>query len=138
MALHPVLLYELLDLELAAARDRLGDLAGDLRRDGPHLLMTLTKGDRSWTLRLDGTRFDAEPYDVALVNDKGEVLPLDEWIPGFAHDIHTSLQIPWVCVNGTRAYYAHESHFKERWDHDRTTLRADTLLRKLLQKAGIT
>lgn len=137
MALHPALLHELLDIELEAARDRLGDLAGDLHRDGAHLFMTLTKDGRSWTLRLDGSRFDAEPYDVALVDDEGEVLPLGEWIPGFALGIHTSLEVPWVCVNGTRAYYAHESHFKERWDHDRTTLRADTLLSKLLQKAGI-
>ena len=138
MALHPILLYELLDLEVVAARERLGDLAGDLHRDGPHLLMTLTKDECSWTLRLDGTRFDAEPYDVALVDVDGAILPLEKWIPGFAHGTHSSLQIPWACVNGTRAYYAHESHFKERWDHDRTTLRADTLLPKLLAKAGIT
>ncbi|BEP15932.1 hypothetical protein acdb102_42430 [Acidothermaceae bacterium B102] len=137
MALHPALLDELLDLELDRARARLGERAGDLHREGPHLLMTLTVAQRSWQLRLDGTRFDAEPYDVALVDTDGDVLPLEDWIPGFAHGIHTSLQVPWVCVNGTRAYYAHESHFKERWDHDRATLRADSLLLKLLAKAGL-
>lgn len=137
MALHPVLLAELLDLELERAREKLGDRAGDLHREGTHLLMTLAQGERSWTLRLDGTRFDAEPYDVALVDSEGNVLPIEDWIPNFALGIHTSLNVPWVCVNGTRAYYAHESHYKERWDHDRSALRADSLLEKLLAKVGL-
>jgi hypothetical protein len=137
MALHPVVLAELLDVEVHQARSRLGARAHDLHRDGSSLLMTLVRPDGTWTLRLDGARYDAEPFDVALVDEDGAVLPLERWIPGFAHGIHSSLGVPWVCVNGTRAYYAHQSHFAERWDTVRYANRADSLLGHLLTKAGL-
>jgi hypothetical protein len=137
MALHPAVLADLLDIEVEQARTKLGERAHDLRREGSDLLMTLQRPDGTWTLRLDGSRYDAEPFDVALVDETSAVLPLEKWIPGFAHGIHSSLQVPWVCVNGTRAYYAHESHFAERWDTVRYVLRADSLLAHLLHKAGI-
>lgn len=137
MALHPAVLADLLDIEVEQARDRLGERAGDLRRSGSALLMTLRRPDGTWTLRLDGARYDAEPFDVALIDEDGAVLPLEQWIPGFAHGIHSSLQVPWVCVSGTRAYYAHESHFAERWDAVRYVHRADSLLAHLLHKAGL-
>ncbi|CAG7632526.1 hypothetical protein E143388_07409 [Rhodococcus opacus] len=137
MALHPAVLADLLDTEVRHARSRLGDRAHDLRRAGSDLLLTLRRPDGSWTLRLDGSRYDAEPFDVALVDENGSILPLEQWIPGYAHGIHSSLQIPWVCVSGTRAYYAHESHFAERWDAVRYAHRADSLLAHLLTKAGL-
>jgi hypothetical protein len=99
--------------------------------------MTIRRPDGTWTLRLDGTRYDAEPFDVTLVDEHGTVLPIEQWIPGFAHGIHSSLRVPWACVNGTRAYYAHESHFAERWDTVRYVLRADSLIAHLLHKAGL-
>lgn len=136
MALHPVVLADLLDTEVRQARARLGSRAHDLHREGGSLLMTLVRPDGTWTLRLDGELYDAEPFDVALVND-GKVLPLELWIPGFAHGIHSALEIPWVCVSGTRAYYAHESHFAERWDTVRYSIRVDSLLGHLLTKAGL-
>ncbi|GAA3432259.1 hypothetical protein [Kutzneria kofuensis] len=138
MALHPRVLADLLDIEVEQARARLGPRAGDLRREGSSLLMTLRPPvGGMWTLRLDGSQYDAEPFDVALVDDAGDVLPLDQWIPGFAHGIHSSLGVPWVCVSGTRAYYAHESHYGERWDAVRYALRADSLLDRLLTKVGL-
>jgi hypothetical protein len=137
MALHPAVLADLLDIEVEQARARLGERAGNLCRSGSALLMTLRRPDGTWTLRLDGARYDAEPFDVALIDEDGAVLPLEQWIPGFAHGIHSSLQVPWVCVSGTRAYYAHESHFAERWDAVRYAHRADSLLAHLLHKAGL-
>lgn len=137
MALHPVVLADLLDVELQQARTRLGARARDLHREGSNLLMTLVRPDGTWTLRLDGSGYDAEPFDVALVDDDGAVLPLERWISGFAHGIHSVLGVPWVCVSGTRAYYAHPSHFAERWDAVRYVHRTDSLLAHLLTKAGL-
>lgn len=137
MALHPAVLADLLDDEVRYAQSRLGDRAGDLRRVGSDLLLTLRRPDGSWNLRLDGSHYDAEPFDVALVDHEGSILPIELWIPGFAHGIHSSLNVPWVCVSGTRAYYAHESHFAERWDAVRYSNRADSLLAHLLTKAGL-
>jgi hypothetical protein len=137
VALHPAVLADLLDGEIRQARRKLGDRAGDLRRVGSDVIMSVVRPDGTWILRLDGARYDAEPFDVALVDANGEVLPLDRWIPGFALGVHPSLGVPFVCVSGTRGYYAHESHFSERWDSNRYGLRLDTLLDFLLRKAGL-
>lgn len=137
MALHLAVLGDLLDAEVVQARAELGSRAGNLRRDGSRLVMTVVRPDGSWNLVLDGERYDAEPFDVALVDAAGAVLPLEDWIPGFGHGIHSSLGVPWVCVSGTRAYYLHESHFAERWDADRYRHRAGSLLDHLLRKAGL-
>jgi hypothetical protein len=137
MALHPVILADLLDTEVRRARQKLGGAAGDLRRVGTDIHMTLIRGDGSWNLRLDGSRYDAEPFDATLVDDEGEILTLEKWIPGFALGIHPSLNVPFVCVSGTRGYYSHESHYSERWDSHRFSMRLDSLLESLLRKAGI-
>ena len=137
MALHPTVLADLLDAEVEQARRHLGSRANDLRRHDDALVMTLVRPDGTWTLRLDGSRYDAEPYDVALVDAAGVVLPLEAWIPGLGFGLHPTLGVPWVCVSGTRGYYCHESHYLERWDAVRYRDRADTLLDKLLGKAGL-
>ncbi|MFE2755360.1 hypothetical protein ACFXGA_25485 [Actinosynnema sp. NPDC059335] len=137
MALHAAVLADLLDAEVELARRRLGARAFDLHREGTALRMTLVRPDGSWILRLDGTRYDAEPFDVALVDEDGAVLPVERWIPGFAHGIHPVLGVPWVCVSGTLGYYAHQSHYAERWDAVRYVLRADTLIAHLLVKVGL-
>lgn len=135
--LHPQILVNLLDDELALARQALGLRAGDLHRDGFALVMTLVRPDGTWTLKLDGTAYDAEPFDVVLVGDDGEVLPLHAWIPEFALGEHPVLERPWVCLSGTRAFYLYEGHHTERWDAVRFRHRADNLLDRLLVKAGL-
>lgn len=135
--LHPDILSDLLDDEVTLARAALGNRAGDLHRDGVALIMTLVRPDGRWRLRLDGTWYDAEPFDVALVDDEDEVLPAHEWIPGFALGEHPVLGRPWVCLSGTRAYYLYEGHHTERWDAVRFRHRADNLLGRLLDKAGL-
>ncbi len=137
MALHPTVLADLLDREVRQARDRLGTRAHDLRRVDNTLIMSLVRPDGTWILHLDGTGYDAEPFDVALVDSEGDVLPLEQWIPGFALGEHPSLGGPWVCVSGTRGYHTHESHYPDRWDALRYSLRADGLLDHLLTKAQL-
>jgi hypothetical protein len=135
--LHPAVLADLLEDEAVLARAHLGERAGDLHRVGSSLVMTVRRPDGQWLLRLDGARYDAEPFDVALVDDNGEVLPLERWIPGFAHGVHPVLGVPWTCVSGTRGFYVFEGHHTERWDAVRYSARADTLLERLLTKAGL-
>jgi len=137
MTLHRAVLADLLDAEVRQARNKLGDAASDLRRDGTNVLITLRRPDGSWNLLLDGSRYDSEPFDVTLVNDQGGVLALEKWIPGFAWGMHPSLNTPFVCVSGTRGYYSHESHYTERWDSSRYSLRLDSLIESLLRKAGL-
>ncbi|MEO5665283.1 MAG: hypothetical protein ABIR39_18615 [Nocardioides sp.] len=137
MALHPAVLADLLDAEVGRARLKLGDLAGDLHRDGSNIVMTLTRDDGAWNLLLDGSRYDSEPFDATLVDDASEILAVEQWIPGFGLGIHPSLGVPFVCVSGTRGYYAHESHFTERWDTHRFSMRLDSLIESLLRKARI-
>lgn len=137
MALHPAVLADLLDAEVELARSRLGARAFDLHRDRDALLMSLVRPDGAWRLRLDGAWYNAEPFDVALVDDDGAVLPIERWIPNFAHGIHPVLGVPWVCVSGTRGYYLHPSHYAERWDVARYALRADSLIAHLLAKVGL-
>lgn len=137
MTLHPSVLADLLDVEVEQARSALGARAGDLHRDGPFLRMTITRPDGTWTLQLDGTRFDAEPYDVALVDDGGQILPFEQWIPGLAHSVHPVLDVPWFCSSGTRGYYIYPGHHLDRWNAGRYSLRADSLIRRVLDRAGV-
>lgn len=137
MTLHPTVLHRLLDLEVEVARARLGSRAGDLCRDGNTLRTTLVRPEGSWTLQLDGSEYDAEPFDLALIDDDGVVLPIDRWIPGLAHSVHPVLQIPWTCISGTRAYYRFPGHHQDRWDTARFQLRADSLLDTVLRKVGL-
>jgi hypothetical protein len=137
MTLHPELLAELLELEVQAARTALGERAGDLHHEGNHLLMTLTRPDGTWALRLDGTHYDAQPYDLALIDGNGHVLPLEQWIPGLGHSVHPVLHRAWACISGTAAYYCYPGHHGDRWDAARYQQGADTLLATVLKKVNL-
>lgn len=137
MTLHPELLAESLDHEVQVAKNVLGVRAGDLHREGSYLLMTLSRPDGTWTLRLDGTHYDAQPYDLALVDDGGTVLPSDQWIPGLSYGVHPVLHRAWVCISGTAAYYCYPGHHSDRWDAARYQQGADTLLTAVLRKVNL-
>jgi hypothetical protein len=137
MTLHPDVLSDLLDTELEQARAALGARAADLRREGSTLRMTITRSDGAWNLRLDGSEFDTEPYDVALVDDNDQILPFEQWLPGLAHSVHPVLGVPWICISGTRAYYYYPGHHTDRWVAGRYSLRADSLIRQILNRAGV-
>ena len=117
----------------SGARLRLCDLAGDLRRVGSDILMTLAREDgagtsaRRFAIRLRAVR--RGPRRRLRRDPRGR-----QWIPGFGLGIHPSLGVPFVCVSGTRGYYAHESHFAERWDSHRYSMRLDSLLESLLRR----
>lgn len=135
--LHAEVLADLLDREVDMARAALGGRAGDLHREGSALVMTVERGAGRWRLRLDGTGFDAEPFDIALVDEQNEILPIEGWIPQLAYGVHPVLGVPWTCVTGTRGYYLFPGHHQDRWDAVRHRTHAADLLDHLLTKAGV-
>lgn len=137
MTLHPELLAELLDSQVQVARAALGERAGDLHCEGNRLLMTLKRNDGAWTLCLDGTHYNAQPYDLALVGADGAVLPFEAWIPGLAYSVHPILNRAWACISGTAAYYSFPGHHVERWDAVRNQQGADSLLATVLRKVNL-
>jgi hypothetical protein len=71
---------ELLDDEVAVARDRLGDRVAMLRVDGTVVLCQPRGLDP--VLRLDGRGYDAEPFRFSVVDAAGVPLPGVAWPPG--------------------------------------------------------
>jgi hypothetical protein len=135
--LHPLVLADLLDDEVAAAMERLGDRAAGLRHDGRHVLCPLKEaGDARRWLRLDSARYDGEPFQVGVYSPDGAPLPPEGWPPGLLHSVHPVLGRPFACVRGTYEYYLHPGHHRERWDEHRSRLRLADLLDHLLRKAG--
>jgi hypothetical protein len=135
--LHPVVLAELLDDEVAVAAERLGSRGAGLVHDGRHVRCSLGSVDdsRRW-LRLDGLRYDGEPFRVAVCGPDGVPLPIGGWPAGLAHSVHPVTGEPFACVRGTWEYYLYPGHHQERWDAHRPRLRLADLLDHLLRKAG--
>jgi hypothetical protein len=136
VTLHPALLHELLDAEIAVAMQRLGSRVAGIRRDG-HVVqtpVTAPDGRRAW-LSLDGRHYDAEPFSVSMVDDGGST-GSEVWPPALLGGIHPVFRRPFVCVRGCAEYYTHPSHFQDRWDASRNQLRLADLLDHLLRKAG--
>lgn len=83
--LHPKVLDDLLDAEVAVARERLASRVTGIERLGASVDVAYTSLDgRQVRFRFDGSRFDAEPFRVAVVGDDGEVLPHESWPPGLS------------------------------------------------------
>ncbi len=135
--LHPVVLADLLDDEVAAAAERLKDRSAGLVHDGRFVRCPLLPaGDSLRWLRLDGRRYDGEPFRVAVCGPGGASLPVERWPQGLAAGVHPVTGEPFACVRGTWEYYLHPSHHQERWDAHRPRLRLADLLDHLLRKAG--
>lgn len=78
--LHPLVLADLLDDEVAVAAERLGAQAAGLRHDGRHVICPLQQdGHAPRSLRLDGGRYDGEPFQVAVCGPDSLPLPADGW-----------------------------------------------------------
>jgi hypothetical protein len=137
LSLHPVLLGELLDEELAVAAQRLGDRVAGIRRDGAVVRTPLTApdGTRVW-LSLDGTEFDADPFSVTVTDQDGSATVPNRWPASLLGGEHPVVRRLFVCVRGCAEYYSHPSHFQDRWDIVRPTLRLAELLDHLLRRAG--
>lgn len=135
--LHPLVLRDLLEDEVAAAAGQLGSLAAGLRHDGRYVLCPLPPaGGASRWLRLDGARYDGEPFRVQVCGEDGAPLPAGEWPAGMMSGVHPVIGLPFACVRGTWEYYLHPSHNQERWDTHRSRLRLADLLDHLLRRAA--
>jgi hypothetical protein len=131
--LHHAVLIEMLDDEVAVAEERLGGRAGPIERDGTDIHVFLGDG---LTLRLDGARYDGEPFRVAVTTTEGHPAPHEKWPPGLSLGIHPVLNRPFACVQGTYEYHSHPSHLADQWATYRNELRLADLLDHLLRKAG--
>lgn len=135
--LHPVLLAELLDDEVAVAAERLGSRAESLGHDGRYVRCRVLGADGSslW-LRMDAVCYDADPVGVDVCDGAGVTAALEQWPVGLAHSVHPVHGQPWVCTRGTAEYHTYPGHHVERWDVYRATLRLPELLDHLLRRAG--
>lgn len=130
--LHAELLGELLDGEISVATQRLAGRC-ELSRHGACIHAVLTSGT---TIRLDGERYDAEPFAVAVINDDHAVVPHEQWPPGLSLGVHPIVGRPFACIRGTAEYHLHPSHLDDRWDLHRGHIQLVDLLGHLLTKAG--
>ncbi len=128
--LHPAVLAELLDAEIAAAVEQFGR---PVSRDG-HLIYAAIRD--ATQLRLDAGRYDAEPMAVDVTTTDGTPLPPTNWPGTLFHSIHPVHERPFVCIRGTFEYHTHPSHLSDRWDLYRGQLQLTDLLGHLYAKAG--
>lgn len=131
--LHPDVLGEMLDDEIAAAQGLLRCRVDRIERDGVGVAIDLAD---DLVLHLDGSHYDAEPFRVAVTNAEGELMPHERWPPGMSLGIHPVLDRPFACVQGTYEYHAHPSHLTDHWSTYRNELRLTDLLDHLLRKAS--
>jgi hypothetical protein len=135
--LHRDLAAELVADEVEVARQRLGARVTCLQARGAEVLCTFPgRAGKPVLLRLDGRAYDAEPFRVAVVDERGKILPARAWPPGLCLGRHPYLQVPFACVQGAYEYHAHPSHAAESWDRHRRRIRLAELLDHLLRKAG--
>lgn len=132
--LHAAILAELLDSEIDVAVERLGGRVRAVRRSESTALCELNSGA---VLRLDASRYDAEPYAVSIVDADGRTLPGDRWPANLNHGEHPVLGRPFICIRGTYEYHTHPSHLSDHWDLYRGRLGLVDLLDHILRKTGI-
>jgi hypothetical protein len=136
--LHSAVLGDLLADEVEAATIRLAGRFDKLVRSGPLVLVELTGttvGEA--TIRLDGSRYDGEPFRVAVVDADGSTAPPERWPGALFSGVHPVLNLPFTCVQGTYEYHCHPSHLTDAWDTHRRLLRLPRLLDHLITKAGV-
>lgn len=137
MSLHPALLAEMLEDEAAVARQELGGRISRLEVVGSDVRCHLTGTNvGSAIIRLDGERYDSEPFSVTVVDETGAIADRSKWPGTLFHGVHPGLGREFVCIRGTFEYHCHQSHLNERWDSYRATLRLPRLLDHLVRKAG--
>lgn len=130
--LHPDVLAELLDGEIAVAAERLAGRCTIER----HERCIHARSSNGLVIRLDGGRYDAEPFAVAVISDDHEIAPASDWPVRLNSGEHPVLQQPFVCARGTAEYHTHPSHLDDRWDLHRGRVQLVDLLRHLLDRAS--
>ncbi|MHB1004092.1 MAG: hypothetical protein ACYC3S_00440 [Chloroflexota bacterium] len=135
--LHPVVLLDLLEAEVAVAEDRLGKRVASLSLIDHYVCCRfIAASGATYTLRLDGRAYDAEPFRVAVVDAGGNPLPPPQWPAGLCHGLHPVTGQPFACVRGAFEYHCHPSHLGDTWDRYRFRIRLADLLDHLLRRCG--
>ncbi|MCC6174058.1 MAG: hypothetical protein IT305_02035 [Chloroflexi bacterium] len=135
--LHPRVLDDLLDDELAVAVDRHAGRYISLTRRGHEIHCDFeSPGGQTYRLCLDGGGFDAEPFKVSFTDLNGRPLEGAAWPPGLLHSQHPILGRPWVCVRGAYEYHTWPGHETDSWDRYRHRIRLADLLDHLLRRCG--
>ena len=135
--LHPAVVAELLEQEAAVAREAHGRRFASLEVVGTDVVCHITGTDKGDVLlRLDGSRYDAEPLGVTVVSPDGVVAPAQLWPGSLHHSDHPTLRRPWSCTRGCFEYHQFPGHSNEPWDVYRHEIRLVDLLDHLLRKAG--
>ena len=135
--LHPAVVAELLEQEAAVAREAHGRRFASLKVIGTDVICHINgtnQGDV--VVRLDGSRDDAEPLGVSILNPDGTIAPLDKWPGSVYHSDHPTLRRSWSCTRGCFEYHQFPGHSNESWDVYRHDIRLVSLLNHLLRKAG--
>lgn len=137
MTLHPALRAELLDDELGVARARLGSRVTGIERRDALICIPLSAPDGGPVfLTLDGSNYDAEPFELYVTEPDGAVAPPARWPGQLAQAMHPVLDRPFLCIRGCYEYHTYPGHHQDRWDTVRATLRLAELLDHALRKAG--
>jgi hypothetical protein len=134
--LHPDILHELLEDEMAVARTRVGDRLRGLSLVGSCVVARVPGPTGAEVcIELDGSQFDAEPFHVA-VKRNGQFVQPHEWPQFVFGSLHPVLERPFICIRGTYEYHCHPSHLMDAWDRYRTSIRLVDLLEHMLGKNG--
>lgn len=135
--LHPAVIADLLEHEANVARERHGQRFASLEVAGTDVFCVIDGTNKGTViLRLDGARYDAEPFSVTVIRPDGSIAPQEEWPGTLAQGIHPGLQRPFVCIAGTFEYHTYLGHTEDTWDAHRHQIHLVDLLDHLLKKAG--
>jgi uncharacterized protein GlcG (DUF336 family) len=136
--LHADIINDLLNDEVEAARARLDGRFVSLTHSGSFITVVLTNTSvREAIIRLDGSRYDGEPFRVAVVDQEGAIAPQERWPGSLFHSIHPILNRPFACIQGSFEYHCHPSHLADSWEGHRRLLRLPHLLDHVMTKAGV-
>jgi hypothetical protein len=135
--LHPTMVADLLDHEIAVAGETHGRRARSIERVGTDVIVVLDDprmGDA--VVRFDGARYDAEPLGLSVVLPDGREAPPGQWPGSLFHSVHPTLARPFACIRGCFEYHHFPGHTNDPWDHHRRSIRLVDLLDHALTKAG--
>lgn len=137
MTLHPSLLGEMLADEAEAARSRFAGRVESIEHEGSDIYVRLGPTNiEHATIRFAGAGYDAEPFQVAVVSDNGDIAPQGQWPRGLFNSVHPILGRGFICIRGTFEYHCHPSHLGDSWSAYRQALRLPQLLGHILKKVG--
>lgn len=134
--LHPSVLHDLLETEVAQARERLGQRLTrlDLRGSVVYAMLPSPTGGEA-VIQLDGADYDAQPFRVLVLRD-GQPVPAGGWNELVYGSEHPVLRRPFLCISGTYEYHCYPGHHEDVWDKYRSTIRLGDLLDRMLTKVG--